>query len=233
MITEILSDIQSELKAPKNQLNKFGGYNYRNCEDILEALKPLLAKHKAISLLSDEIVSIGNRFYVKATATLQVGEEKISVTAFAREEDSKKGMDSSQLTGSTSSYARKYALNGLYAIDDTKDADTPPNDKRENIVPDMEKGKSKPLQSPPAPTGTQAPPPPPITATDDMWIENLKREINEQSTKIARLTGVTKGYVKKTAITVTNCTGETAEDLHKIKSYIENWVKAIESGNQQ
>lgn len=122
-----LTTIQNELKAPKNQLNKFGGYNYRNCEDILEALKPLLLKHNSAVTLSDELVMVGDRFYVKATATLHCFSDDvidtISVYAYAREEESKKGMDGSQVTGASSSYARKYALNGLFAIDDTKDSD--------------------------------------------------------------------------------------------------------------
>lgn len=118
-----LIEIQAELKAPKSQFNKFGGYNYRNCEDILEAVKPLCAKHEIVPLLSDEIVMIGDRFYVKATAKVTDGKEEIATTAFARESKDKKGMDESQITGSASSYARKYALNGLFCIDDTKDAD--------------------------------------------------------------------------------------------------------------
>ena len=125
MITNVLQNIQTKLKAPKSQYNKFGNYNYRNCEDILEAVKPLLASYGAAVILYDSIEAIGTRFYVKATATLKAGEEEISVTAYAREEETKKGMDGSQITGSASSYARKYALNGLFAIDDTKDADTP------------------------------------------------------------------------------------------------------------
>ena len=124
----ILQEIQSKLKAPKGQRNTFGGYNYRSCEDILEALKPVLAEYGAAVLLSDEIVQMGTRWYVKATATLKAeGEESISVTAFAREAENRKGMDESQITGSASSYARKYALNGLFGIDDTKDADTMDN----------------------------------------------------------------------------------------------------------
>ena len=115
--------IQSELKAPKGQTNKFGGYNYRSCEDILEALKPLLAKHCAALTLSDEIVRIGEDTFVKATATFYSSDTPISVSAFARHPRDKKGMDDSQITGATSSYARKYALNGLFCIDDTKDAD--------------------------------------------------------------------------------------------------------------
>lgn len=124
-IHEKLSQIQSKLNAPKGQYNSFGKYNYRNCEDILQALKPILTEHKCHVSLSDEVVIVGNRFYIKATATITDSENNsFSTTAFAREAESKKGMDESQVTGSTSSYARKYALNGLFAIDDNKDADT-------------------------------------------------------------------------------------------------------------
>lgn len=119
-----LNKIQSELKAPKSQYNKFAGFYYRNCEDILEALKPLLKEHKLTIQVSDDVVEVGGRIYVKATAKLSDGTNSIQTTAFARESEEKKGMDSSQLTGATSSYARKYALNGLFAIDDTKDADS-------------------------------------------------------------------------------------------------------------
>jgi hypothetical protein len=156
---EILNKIQKQLKAPKGQKNTFGNYKYRSCEDILEAVKPLLGE--ATLILSDEIVCIGlepttigeiteeyiiynnkiketkyrdikkvingSRFYVKATATLQDGKDSISVSAFARESFEKKGMDASQITGASSSYARKYALNGLFCIDDTKDSDTQDN----------------------------------------------------------------------------------------------------------
>lgn len=125
-IYEKLLKIQSELKAPKSQFNKFGNYNYRNCEDILEAVKPICKKHNAVVYLSDKLVLIGERYYIEATATLvdvETGENAI-VTAYAREEESKKGMDGSQITGASSSYARKYALNGLFDIDDTKDSDT-------------------------------------------------------------------------------------------------------------
>lgn len=117
--------IQSELKAPKTQVNKFGGYKYRKAEDILEAVKPLLAKQKCTLTITDDIVLIGNRIYVKATATIknEKGECETS-TGWAREEETKKGMDASQITGASSSYARKYALNGLLAIDDNQDSDT-------------------------------------------------------------------------------------------------------------
>ena len=120
-----LRSIQCELKAPKGQYNSFGKYKYRSCEDILESIKPLLEKYKATVYITDEVVSVGDRIYVKATATFIDSEGKsISVSAFAREPVTRKGMDDAQVTGATSSYARKYALNGLFLIDDTKDADT-------------------------------------------------------------------------------------------------------------
>lgn len=125
-VYEKLSKVQTELKAPKGQYNSFGKYKYRSCEDILEAVKPLNAKHGVVLTVGDEVVEISNRFYVKATATfvdIESG-EKIINTALAREDDAKKGMDGSQITGTASSYARKYCLNGLFCIDDTKDADT-------------------------------------------------------------------------------------------------------------
>ena len=117
--------IQSELKAPKSQFNKFGGYKYRKAEDILEAVKPLLTKQKCTLIITDDVVLIGNRIYVKATATIKNEKGECETTnGWAREEESKKGMDGSQITGASSSYARKYALNGLFAIDDNADSDT-------------------------------------------------------------------------------------------------------------
>ena len=121
-----LMNIQQELKAPKGQYNDFGKYAYRSCEDILEAVKPLLKKEKVVLTICDELQYIGNRYYIKATATLIDTESEaiISNSAYAREEETKKGMDGSQITGASSSYARKYALNGLFGIDDNKDSDT-------------------------------------------------------------------------------------------------------------
>ena len=120
-----LISIQSELKAPKTQVNRFGGYKYRKAEDILEAVKPLLAKQKCTLIITDDVVLIGNRIYVKATATIKNEKgECETTTGWAREEETKKGMDGSQITGASSSYARKYALNGLFAIDDNADSDT-------------------------------------------------------------------------------------------------------------
>lgn len=130
-VYEKLGKIQTNLKAPKNQFNSFGKYNYRSCEDILEGLKPLLTEYNCSVIISDEIELIGDRYYLKATATLIDNEKTdnniISVSGYAREAESKKGMDDSQVSGATSSYARKYALNGLFAIDDTKDADSQDN----------------------------------------------------------------------------------------------------------
>jgi len=125
-IYEKLLEIQTELKAPKNQYNSFGNYNYRNVEDILEAVKPLCKKNKCTLILSDSVINIGDRYYIQSTARLLDIEklESIEVNGLARESLEKKGMDSSQITGATSSYARKYALNGLFNIDDTKDADS-------------------------------------------------------------------------------------------------------------
>ena len=151
-----LVTIQAELKAPKNQLNKFGGYNYRSAEDILEAVKPLLKKAGCTLTMSDEVLAIGPsseamsdegvisvppRYYVRATATLTNGSgESVSVDAYAREAESKKGMDDAQVTGSASSYARKYALNGLFAIDDSKDIDSIDNTSRvDEAVKEMER----------------------------------------------------------------------------------------------
>lgn len=125
-IKEKLMNLQKELKAPKGQHNSFGNYNYRSCEDILESVKPLLEKYKCVLTISDELVNIGDRYYIKAQATLAdvESEDMVSNFAYARESLDKKGMDESQITGATSSYARKYALNGMFCIDDTKDADT-------------------------------------------------------------------------------------------------------------
>ncbi len=126
-IREKLLNIQKRLQAPKNQYNNFGEFYYRNCEDILEALKPLLHEYRCTLLLTDTVDSVGDRYYVKAQAVLldMETEDQLATSAFARETETKKGMDASQITGSASSYARKYALNGLFAIDDTKDADHP------------------------------------------------------------------------------------------------------------
>jgi len=148
---EKLIKVQKELKAPKNQYNSFGKYKYRSAEDILEAVKPLCAENGLLLTLSDTLENIGERYYVKATASVIDAKNKIevaSVTAYAREEETKKGMDGSQITGTASSYARKYALNGLFLIDDTKDADTDAYKEQQSheekkVQDDMQKKISK------------------------------------------------------------------------------------------
>ena len=134
-----LMGIQTKLKAPKSQRNSFGNYNYRSCEDILEAVKPLLDEFKVALTIKDEIILIGERYYIKATATLidiDTG-DMTETSAYARESAEKRGMDASQVTGATSSYARKYALNGLFAIDDNKDADATNTHGKETIKVNM------------------------------------------------------------------------------------------------
>lgn len=145
-IYEKLLYIQNELKCSKNQFNKFGNYKYRNAEDILEAVKPICLKYKAVINVYDTIIQVGDRYYVQANATITNIEnpiEHIENKAYAREEESKKGMDSSQVTGATSSYARKYALNGLLCIDDTKDTDSEEyqktSTKKELLIQDIQK----------------------------------------------------------------------------------------------
>ena len=132
---EKLLAIQTKLKAPKGQYNSFGKYSYRSAEDILEAVKPLNAEQGLLLTITDEIKEVGGRIYVVATATVSDGTDELKVSAFAREPENKKGMDESQITGSTSSYARKYALNGLYAIDDNKDADTDEHKQQQENAP--------------------------------------------------------------------------------------------------
>jgi len=161
-----LVKIQAELKAPKGQFNSFGKYKYRNAEDIIEAVKPILCKYGAALIVSDEVVQVGDRIYIKATATLLDGpDDTISVNGWAREEESKKGMDSAQLTGSTASYAKKYALSNLFAIDDTKDADAT-NDHKDEV------GEEKRMKL--------------ITLLENtIWDESLK---NKQAIKISSFT---------------------------------------------
>ena len=143
-IYEKLAKVQAELKAPKGQFNSFGKYHYRSQEDILEAVKPILSRQGMTINLTDDIVLVGERYYVKSTATVSDGTDTISVTAFAREPSEKKGMDESQITGTASSYARKYALNGLFAIDDTKDSDAEEQPKQA-----IEKREATPAQKQP------------------------------------------------------------------------------------
>lgn len=147
-LQEALIAIQKKLKAPKDLYNKFGNYKYRSAESILEAVKPLLAENGILLTITDELVMIGTRYYVKSTAMAQKGGETMCGIGYAREDDSKKGMDGSQVTGASSSYARKYALNGLFLIDDTKDADT--NEYRDQQENATKQQQSKPAQQQPA-----------------------------------------------------------------------------------
>lgn len=162
MIHQKLNKIQTTLSAPKNQRNSFGGYNYRSCEDILEALKPLLKDTQTVLTLSDDVRIIGDRVYVAAIATITDCEDGsfMTATGFARESLSKKGMDDSQITGTASSYARKYALNGLFSIDDNKDADT-------GIHPQTDAPKPK-SAAPKASAPKASPAPIAYTNTDDL-----------------------------------------------------------------
>lgn len=152
-LTELLVKVQNELHAPKNQFNKFGNYKYRNQEDILEAVKPLLLKHSLTLTIFDDLVFIGDRYYIKATCGLRHGSNEVKVTAFAREQQTRKGMDESQVTGSASSYARKYALNGMFLIDDTKDADSMDNSPSKKTAP--AKTTAKPQVKKPKMNATQ------------------------------------------------------------------------------
>lgn len=179
---EKLLAVQAELKAPKGQYNSFGKYKYRSCEDILEAVKPLLKKHGATITINDELVQIGNRIYVKATARFWDTNQNSGVidnTAFAREPDTKKGMDESQITGTASSYARKYALNGLLLIDDTKDADTDENrNERENRA---KKQKEQPVEDR---TGEPAYPTEESMVKDLMGVASKNEKVNGMLTKL-------------------------------------------------
>ena len=175
-----LSAIQSELNVPKGRDNKFGGFKYRSCEDILDAVKPLLKKHNCVLTVSDEIVMLGTRFYVKATATLSVvgsKDESLSVTALAREVETKTKMDEAQITGAASSYARKYALNGLFCIDDTKDADTMDNTKPEPKVAPVVKTKPTATQVMEQLTECKTP-----SAVEVVWKAAMKYEFSEHET---------------------------------------------------
>lgn len=129
-----LAIIQAEVQAPKNKFNSFGKYAYRSAENIIEAVKPIINPKGYYLILSDEMVIIGERYYIKATATISNGEQSYSATSYAREPEEKKGMDSAQVSGTTGSYSRKYALNGLFALDDNKDSDATSTETKPNVV---------------------------------------------------------------------------------------------------
>lgn len=179
-----LSEIQTKLHAPKGQTNSFGGYKYRSCEDIVEAVKPHLAQHGYALLLSDEMVEVGGRVYVKATAKLcrENGETVAETYGWAREAETKKGMDDSQLTGSCSSYARKYALNGLLAIDDTKDADT--NEQAIQTSPTKNKRVNREQKQQYVASIVDA-----LDRADELAIKELQAELKEDKTMFEAVWG--------------------------------------------
>lgn len=187
-LQESLVAIQSKLKAPKSQFNSFGKYHYRSAEDILEAVKPLLAEHNVVLNMSDRIELIGTRYYLVCTAKVIKGEEEISSEGRAREDESKKGMDGAQVTGTSSSYARKYALNGLFCIDDTKDADTDEYAKQQQAAPMQAKQAAKPAQPAPQPYPEL-----------DMEKELLAESEANQAQSSAELTAIWNKYTLKTS----------------------------------
>lgn len=198
-----LSRIQQGLKAPKNLFNKFGNYHYRNAEGILEAVKPLLGETALI--LNDEPVVIGNRFYIKATATLTDGDESISSVAYAREDETKKGMDGCQLTGACSSYARKYALNALLMIDDSKDSDddemSPKNPK--NSEPEKPKKSSEPIK-PPTPsveitTGGTVPQPMQLTEAQK-YLGQMQKQMKDEFGDEFDFAGIRKDLISRKVV---------------------------------
>lgn len=221
-IYEKLLCVQTELKAPKSQFNKFGNYNYRNCEDILEAAKPILAKHKALVYLSDEITQIGERIYVKATALFvdtEKPESQIAATAYAREEESKKGMDGSQVTGASSSYARKYALNGLFDIDDNKDSDTTNDHGKGGNQPQANNKSSAPSQKPYKP---KSPPPQQTTGLS----KETGTEINRAISRYGKLTGEeTKKIVQDLEVYAGKPMKDiTEDDAQRILGALDAWT---------
>ena len=197
-LTQRLLNAQSELKAPKGQYNNFGKYKYRSAEDILEAVKPINAKHGVLLTITDEPVLVGDWHYIKATATITDGTESIVVTAYARESLNKKGMDDSQITGTASSYARKYALNGLYLIDDTKDADTDEYRNQGNKAPK---------------SATQA------------EIGNLKKEIIAFSKLMAEQGKDVKPEQVEQTLNITDYAKLNSEDVKAAVNKLKGWSK--------
>lgn len=221
---EKLMHIQHELKAPKNLRNNFGGYNYRNAESILEALKPLLVKYGATVTITDNIENIGGRIYVKATASFYGSDssDPVEVTAYAREAETKKGMDDAQVTGATSSYARKYALNGLFLLDDTQDVDTEAYQKAERgpqSAPQASSNKTTPkTKAKPQSkqqTATQTAPAPQQAPQPDPEVMELRKQLRETMKK----------YDIDNAVVVTACNlgpNSTADDYRAALNYCES-----------
>ena len=199
-LTQKLLNAQAELKAPKGQYNSFGKYKYRSAEDILEAVKPINAKHGVLLTITDEPVLVGDWHYIKATATITDGTESIVVTAYARESLNKKGMDDSQITGTASSYARKYALNGLYLIDDTKDADTDEYRNQGNKTPAVK-------------SATQA------------EIGNLKKEIIAFSKLMTEQGKEVKPEQVEQTLNITDYAKLNSEDVKEAVNKLKGWSK--------
>ena len=216
-LLEAFKVVQKELKAPKNQYNSFGKYNYRSCEDILQAARPLCNENGLVLTISDEIVQIGTRFYVKATSKvteIETGESFENV-AYAREDDSKKGMDSCQLTGACSSYARKYSLCGLFAIDDTKDADS--NEYRQTA-----QNRPQATQNAKPTSSTKAPAKAPQNANDEARNKAMKaltEEMNRMGCtgqEVAAIAGANIGKVSTKDM--------TTEEIQKVTANLEKWI---------
>ena len=199
-LTEKLINAQAELKAPKGQYNSFGKYKYRSAEDILEGVKPVNAKYGLLLHLSDEPVYIGERHYIKATATITDGTDTMAVTAYARESANRKGQDDSQITGTASSYARKYALNGLYLIDDTKDADT-------------DEYRNQGNKAPASKSATQA------------EIGNLKKEIIAFSKLMTEQGKNVKQEQVEQTLNITDYTKLNSEDVKEAVNKLKGWSK--------
>lgn len=203
-LKEKLMEVQSELKAPKGQFNLFGKYKYRSCEDVLEALKPLLKKQGLILIITDDIKMIGDRFYIQANVTLSDTEtgDVLNCSAFAREEENKKGMDGSQVTGAASSYARKYALNGMFCIDDNKDFDDPANDQN----------KAKKMEQQPQQTTDK--PRLPILTVDGVKDWNIMLNMFYTSESDAKAAG--KSFSLKNYIdSIRQCDNDTFNEISK------------------
>lgn len=215
-VLEKLSYVQTELKAPKGSYNSFGKYKYRSCEDILEAAKPLLAKQKASLVLSDSIELIGYRYYVKATAQFVDTEtgEKVENSAYARESIDKKGMDDSQITGATSSYARKYALNGLFLIDDTKDADTDEYQNQQNKANKKEQKSDEALNKQMEESVNKNLVPEANEKITAAQLELMQKEMNRTGVSLQQILGIAKvnsidDMSQATAVSIINKLGRT------------------------
>lgn len=212
-IIEQIGIIQAKLKAPKSRRNTFGNYNYRSAEDILEAAKPVCRENGCALTISDDVVQVGNRYYIKSVATLTNDQGETLITqAFAREDESKKGMDGSQITGTASSYARKYALNGLFCIDDTKDADTDEN------AAERAKRAEKQKEQPPAPEPVKADSPAVAVQVAKEMCATAMRAYKQRSGKADKdINNAVREFIGK------NYKDFTADDWRAAAQAVESW----------